>query len=218
MMSCQRKLPWWNVAVIALAGMSLSSCGPQPVSGPAEHASTDKLPAPEYSQEVRAVLEKKIQLVTSLAADAVVVDTVRKANRANEPMSDKDIAKLEKQWSASPQMNELAKSLVINECAQRLIDFQEQHDGFPEIFVTDARGLIAAATNRTSDYLQADEPWWNETFNAGKGKSHYGAIEYDESAYSESIPLYVPIIDPQTSKAIGVLKAVCDITAIKMEL
>ena len=78
--------------------------------------------------------------------------------------------------------------------------------------------LIAAATNRTSDYLQADEAWWSETFSAGQGKSHYGAIEYDDSAYSESIPLYVPIIDPQTSKVIGVLKAVCDITAIKMEL
>ena len=133
-------------------------------------------------------------------------------------MSDKDIAELERQWSASPQMNELAKSLVTNEGAQWLIDFQEQHDGFSEIFVTDTRGLIAAATNRTSDYLQADESWWVETFNTGKGKSHYGAIEYDESAYSESIPLYVPIIDPQTSRAIGVLKAVCDITAIKMEL
>lgn len=214
----QRRLPWWNVAVSVLAVLSLSSCGPQPAEEITEQLSPETTSALEYSAEVRAVLAKKTQLVAALAADAVVVDAVRDANRASEKMSDKDIAELERVWRASPQMNELAKSLVINECAQRLIDFQEQHDGFPEIFVTDARGLIAAATNRTSDYLQADEPWWNETFNAGKGKSHYGAIEYDESAYSESIPLYVPIIDPQTSTAIGVLKAVCDITAIKMEL
>lgn len=218
MKDTQRKVPCWIVAVILLGVLSLSSCGQQPAGEPAGRASTDALPALEYSQEVRAVLEKKIRLVESLVADALVVESVRNANRASEPMSDTDIAELERQWGASPQMNELAKSLVTNECAQRLIDFQEQHDGFPEIFVTDARGLVAAATNRTSDYLQADEAWWNETFNAGKGQSHYGAIEYDDSAYSESIPLYVPIIDPQTAKAIGVLKAVCDITAIKMEL
>ena len=73
-------------------------------------------------------------------------------------------------------------------------------------------------TNKTSDYYQADEAWWTETYANGLGKSLFGAIEYDESALAEAIPIYVPITDPDTGSAIGVMKAVCDITAIKMEL
>ena len=75
-----------------------------------------------------------------------------------------------------------------------------------------------AESNKTSDYLQADESWWTKAFAGGSGDTHHGAIEYDESARSEAISLYVPVIDPDTRQAIGVIKAVCDITAIKMEL
>ena len=95
---------------------------------------------------------------------------------------------------------------------------QEAHDAFPEIFVTDRYGLIVAETNKTSDYLQADESWWTKAFADGSGYTHHGAIEYDESDRFEAISLYVPVMDPETQQAIGVMKAVCDITAIKMEL
>ena len=98
------------------------------------------------------------------------------------------------------------------------MDFQEAHDGFPEIFVTDRHGLIVAQTNKTSDYNQADEDWWTRTFGDGAGQTHHGPIEYDESAQAEAISIYVPVVDPGSKKTIGVMKAVCDITAIKMEL
>ena len=62
------------------------------------------------------------------------------------------------------------------------------------------------------------EDWWKEAYNQGMGKSYYGEIEYDDSARAEAISLYTPIMEPETGKAIGVMKAVCDITAIKMEL
>ena len=84
--------------------------------------------------------------------------------------------------------------------------------------VTDKRGLICGETNKTTDYYQADEQWWITAYNLGKGKSYYGGIEYDESAMAEVISIYVPVIDPGINKAIGVIKAACDITAIKMEL
>ena len=73
-------------------------------------------------------------------------------------------------------------------------------------------------TNKTSDYYQADEDWWIQSYNEGQGKTFHGAIEYDESAKAEAIPLYMPIMDPDTNKAIGVMKVIIDITAIKMEL
>lgn len=157
-------------------------------------------------------------MVEELAAHPVVVAAVRTENREHQDMKEGDILDLDRRWRAGDGSDELAKSVLANECARNLMDFQDEHDGFPEIFVTDVKGLVVAATNRTSDYLQADEAWWETAYNEGRGKSYYGAIDYDDSACSESISLYVPVIDPDSAKVIGVLKAVCDITAIKMEL
>ncbi len=110
------------------------------------------------------------------------------------------------------------KPCLTNPCAKVLVGFQETNKGFSEVFVTDGRGLVVAATNKTSDYLQADEAWWTDTFAGGRGKARHGEIEYDPSARSEAISLYAPVIDPETKQAVGVIKAVCDLTAIKMEL
>jgi hypothetical protein len=73
-------------------------------------------------------------------------------------------------------------------------------------------------TNKTSDYYQADEDWWVRAFAGDQGHFYYDEIEYDESAMSEAIPVYIPVIDPQTQKAIGVIKAVVDLVTIRMEL
>jgi len=112
----------------------------------------------------------------------------------------------------------LVKELMTNDCARVLAEFQDNHSGFPEVFVTDKRGLLVATTNKTSDYYQADEPWWTEAYNEGKGKAFHGRIEYDDSAGYEAISMYAPIKDPQTDELIGVVKAVCNVTAIKLEL
>jgi hypothetical protein len=133
-------------------------------------------------------------------------------------LSTDDIRRLDDQWQQTEGIDDFIKSMITNPCAQYLVDYQDEHDAFPEIFVTDENGLIVAETNKTSDYLQADEAWWQKAFAEGEGHVHHGPIEYDESARSEAISLYVPVRDPDTNKAIGVVKAVCDITAIKMEL
>ena len=112
----------------------------------------------------------------------------------------------------------MVKELLTNACAEHLIAFQDAHDGYPEIFVADAQGVNACMTNRTSDYYQADEDWWVQGYGDGRGKTFYGEIEFDQSAMSESIPVLLPIRDPQTAQAIGVMKVIVDITAIKREL
>jgi len=79
---------------------------------------------------------------------------------------------------------------------------------------------ISNSNNRDfnlSEILETDKKW-QETESLDDFIKFYGEIEYDESALAESIPIYIPVIDPGINKAIGVIKAVCDITAIKMEL
>jgi len=171
-----------------------------------------------FSKEIERVLTKKIELLRGLAQGPLVIEKVRISNKKNRKLSLTEILIADEKWKSAKGMDDFIKSLLTNQCSQRLIDFQEEYDEFPEIFVTDAKGLIVGETNKTSDYYQADEQWWSEAYKGGKGKTFYGEIEYDESAMAESIPIYIPIMESGNKKVIGIIKAVCDITAIKMEL
>lgn len=173
---------------------------------------------PGFSKELRQVLENKIELLENIVKNPRIIEKVRSSNSNNSDLNLSEILEIDKKWRETEGIDDFIKSLLTNESAQYLIDFQEEHDEFVEIFITDKKGLIVGETNKTSDYYQADEQWWVKSYNQGTGNTYYGKIEYDESAIAESIPIYVPVIDPDINKAIGVIKAICDITAIKMEL
>jgi hypothetical protein len=173
----------------------------------------------EFSSEVRNVLEQRVAVLKKdLAENPIVTRETRISNEKNKNLSLSEIKRLDEQWMTAKGMDEFSKGFMNNECAQQLVQFQEAHRGYPEIFVSDAYGLIVGSTNKTSDYYQADEEWWVKGLAEGQGYTFYGEIEYDESAMAESIPVYVPVMDPDTKEAIGVIKAIVDITAIKMEL
>lgn len=173
----------------------------------------------EFSGVVEAVLDQRTALLTrGLLADPVVQQAVRGSNERNKALPMFDILQLDAKWRSAEGLNDFIKGFLTNACAERLIAFQEAHEGFSEIFIADARGLVVAETNKTSDYYQADEDWWVQAYHGGRGRAFHGDIEYDESAMSEAIAVYVPVMDPQTRQAIGVLKAVIDLTSIKREL
>ncbi|MCM8794371.1 MAG: hypothetical protein NC819_00990 [Candidatus Omnitrophica bacterium] len=169
-----------------------------------------------FSDEVKDLIEQKLAMIREMAKNPLVIQAAEESNQKNFGLTLPDILALNAQWVASEESSPFIKPYLLNPCAQFLVDFQEKHEEFPEIFITDNRGLNVAQTNRTSDFYQADEKWWVDAYNGGQGRSFYGPIEYDESAFSEVIPLYAPIIQPESGKAIGVIKALCDITAIKM--
>jgi len=170
------------------------------------------------SQEVEKILFKKITLIQDLAGDSTIICLIREANRKNQKISIEEIKKLDDAWIQAAGINEFIKSHLTNKCAQLLVDFQETHDEFTEIFITDKKGLNVGQTNKTTDYYQADEEWWIRAYNNGIGKSYHGDSEYDESSKTECVAVYVPVMDPEINEAIGIVKAVCDITSIKLEL
>lgn len=171
-----------------------------------------------FSKELKQLLGKKIELLKNLATNPQIIEIIKRFNEKNQEISISDILKDDKKWKETKGIDDFIKPFIINECAQFLIEFQEQYDEFPEIFITDENGLIVGETNKTSDYYQADEQWWIKAYNNGIGRIYFGKIEYDESAHAEAISIYIPVMDFQYNKAIGVIKAVCDITALKMEL
>lgn len=168
--------------------------------------------------EVERVLTQKSLLVEDLLRDPVIIDAVRATNQAHIDISLEQIIELDQRWRSSDGVDDFIRPFLTNEAALRLIKFQEDYPGFSEIFVTDEHGMNVGQTNKTTDYYQADEDWWVGGYNGGAGKVFHGPIEFDESAQAEAISLYIPVIDPENGRAIGVAKAVLNILAIKLEL
>jgi hypothetical protein len=170
------------------------------------------------SQKVKQVLDQKIELLNQFAQDAKIVGYVADSNNKNRELTQPEILILDEKWQKTEEMDDFIMSFITNDCAQYLMDFQDAHDEFPEIFLTDEKGLIVGESNKTSDYYQADEQWWLDAYDQGRGRSYHGQIEYDQSALTEAISIYAPVMDPESKRAVGVLKAVCDITSLKMEI
>jgi len=169
----------------------------------------------ELSPEVEKVVGKKLSLIENLATNDVIVSETLSQSIKNATLTTKQIEKLDEDWLTN--RGGFVDGYLTNKVAFELLEFQELNPGFPEIFVTDSKGLNVGQTNKTSDYYQADEKWWIDAYADGVGKSYHGDIEYDESAQSESVSLYVPVIGSE-GKVVGIIKAVMDIRAIEREL
>ena len=43
---------------------------------------------------------------------------------------------------------------------------------------------LSSASNKTTDFYQADETWWQAAFAGGSGKDFLGEVELDKSRYT----------------------------------
>ena len=104
--------------------------------------------------------------------------------------------------------------------AEFLKNLQQQTNPnqFKEIFLTDQRGYVVAATGKTSDFDQgpADDPpfgekWWAAAKEKGE---HIGDIDFDESAEVYSVDVNMSI-ETDDNQYVGVLKVVYSVENIR---
>ena len=95
---------------------------------------------------------------------------------------------------------------------------QTNPNQFKEIFLTDLRGYVVAATDKTSDFDQGpgdDPPFGEKWWAAAKEKGeHIGEIGFDESAgvYSVDVNMSVKADDDET---VGIMKVVYSVENIQ---
>lgn len=168
--------------------------------------------------EVEAVLSKESGKLKTITNDSAIIAEVKAANDTDKNKTFADITALDETWIASKTVTPAIEPYLKNTTALSLLAFQKTNPNFKEIFIADAYGLNVGETNKTSDFYQADEAWWVNTMASGAGKILHGKIEFDQSAQTEAISIYLPIIDPASGKAIGVLKGVLNLSSIKGSL
>ena len=131
------------------------------------------------------------------------------------PEVEAHISKMDEEWVSQPRhvITPFMRSLIGNHLSQTLredfMEFYEQEYGYKvylELFVTNKYGANVAQTNKTSDFRQYDEDWWQR---AKKQGFYIGGVEYDESAASQGITLALRIDDAHGA-FIGILKTIVD--------
>ncbi|WP_157966533.1 hypothetical protein [Fastidiosibacter lacustris] len=168
----------------------------------------------EYAHELRAHLDVRVEQLQLLFSSKRILQTLEYANQhlseegflspVHYQALDQDMQKSRDTYNV--------QLLLYNACAIKIKQFQAEHPAFAEIFITNLVGMNVCQTNMTTDFYQADEDWWKNSYNNGKGKLLYGEIEYDTSAAEIVVPIYMPIYDSHI--LIGIAKVLVSVNSI----
>src|SRR6266513_4367120 len=136
----------------------------------------------------------------ALAGSPAVVRAALEASQAalRQRLPQLDIPTLERMFN---QRRELGGD---PDLAAYLRGYVERSD-VAELFFTDSHGYNVLTSDRTSDFVQSDEDWWQQAFAKG---AFEGEPKYDSSAAAVSLEYDVAIRAPGRARPVGVLKAV----------
>ena len=156
--------------------------------------------------EVGQKIEREADILRTLAFDKAIQDAAQVASRSNT-LSQAEIEQLDQEWQAADSADNNADPLVArvlnNRLSSDLRRFQKDFPQHVEIFATDAQGVSIASTNRTSDYYQADEEWWQVAFEKGL---FIGQPEYDDSSKTIAINMATVIRADESDNIVGILR------------
>jgi len=168
-----------------------------------EPSSTESHSSPTSSEQVMAIIEKKVIDLQWLASHPKIINAVRAQNDVE--LSQKDIEQRDSKWQTTDDNDEFKLSLQSSDAGSFLRHIVNSGKVYSEIFVTDKRGANVAAFPATSDYYQADEEKWQKAFSGGEGQLYVGPAQYDDSTKVKAVQVSLPVLS--NDEVIGVLIA-----------
>ena len=159
------------------------------------------------------LFSEQINVLTALSLSDVLLQGVEADNQNYQGSASAiqiELDAKDARWRAADAANNDNDSLVrehlTNSVAQELVVFQKAFPNHAEVFITDVYGGLAGTTNRTSDYYQADEAWWQSAYNDGQGAIYISPPEFDESANALGVQIALPLRNRDTGEIIGILR------------
>ena len=178
--------------------------------------------ARSLGQTIGDQLVAQVDILSILGASPDIIKEVEHANATYSGLDSAtiqaNIDQLDQQWiAANNDSNPLIRSRLDNLLSSRLRDFRNFNLDHVEVFITDKYGALIAATNRTSDYNQNDETWWQESHNNGQGAMYIGQLEYEQSSGNMASAIAIPIYD-NAHRLIGILHSTYRVNALAYTL
>ncbi|MDP6545630.1 MAG: response regulator [Phycisphaerae bacterium] len=179
--------------------------------------------AREMLARIDASIYARIEQLRAYAEQLAEAPTLIASNRKFEGLDDRKeyIAEKDRAWQAAQKgrITPFMADLINNQLSQGIRRGLEQkgfyrvhlgYELFSEVFVTNKYGANVAQTQKTSDYYQGDEVWWQEARTHGL---YVADVQYDKSAEVYSTDICVRVEDKEGS-FLGVLKAVVNLEAV----
>ncbi|MBI4378555.1 MAG: PAS domain S-box protein [Nitrospinae bacterium] len=175
--------------------------------------------AKETADKIQIIVNREIGDAQSLALSPYIRAAVLKSNKRYEGKEYRgiqtEIDEIQQQWTLHKDNDELVDRHLLNELTDYLKDYiRRETKAYGSILITDIRGAVISATNKTADYYQGNKNWWQVTFNRGKGKVFVSGIDDDAAVQTFSVSIAVPIMSKNGEGAIGVLKMIHDVNDI----
>ena len=213
----QKLLIGLALALVPLSAVGLYSITQTDKSLEKTIGSHFKTIADTTAAEIAQYIHDRVVDVGQIANDPAVTSAVVASNRSYRGVSDDAVAskfqRLDKIWNtpaASPFVEE-----ILSSPASRLLRRHRDLDlRFLRITVSDERGATVAATHKTLDYAQADEKYWLNIYAQGRGAISLTDVLYDEVTKSNYIGVGVPVLEENSSRFIGTVDALVDISTL----
>ena len=162
------------------------------------------------SKTLATFLRDAFRTVDLVTANSEVVEALKVGNEQAESqqLTQKSIEDLEKQFATT-------KSLNTNESLNQYLQKVVRYSSIVEIFFTERNGFNVAFSNLTSDFVQNDESWWQNSLSGRRTIEGFG---FDESADSNVIEIAEAIRDPSTGEFLGVTKAAISVKTLNADI
>jgi hypothetical protein len=147
--------------------------------------------------------------------DAALLGRVPDLRRAaaagnDQPFDQGRVAELDGQWIADGAATAERLGILTTPASQFLADLVANDSAYREVLVTDRHGRLVAASGITSDFFQADEAWWYQAWDNGRGRVRVSDVGRDESAQVYAFEIAVPVHAPGSDALAGIMKIVAD--------
>lgn len=170
-----------------------------------------KLMAVNSGGSLGSVVQVQVQKLHDWIHLSDAADLTAAISAANAKAGLPDAASIEERWTSTSEEDPLIRNILENALSSRIRKFQSINPLFAEVLVTDREGRLIAASNKTSDYIQSDESWWQKNIVAKIDTALVEGIHYDESARVFSLDVSMAIrTDSPGQEIVGVIKGVID--------
>lgn len=177
------------------------------------------------AEHLAADIRNKIDLEARQLSDWIVFSDLGQKSSSleglpnstvDDPEFVKQMTKVEENWPDLTADNPLVADILNpeNPLTSQIHAYLARHPLVVEILVTDKLGRLIAASNKSSDYWQADEQWWQQGISLPEGKTWAEGINLDKSAGVLSLDIAIPLRPAPDKPPEGVLKAVLDASSL----
>ena len=165
-----------------------------------------------YAKTILEFLDEKIITMRTLANNEQVQNEISYSNQEFDSLSEPDalINQREAEWLRNPKtITPFMESLMNNDAAmivKAIIEYSKDDIApIQSISITNAYGVNAILTEKTSDYIQGDKKWWNEAKKQGVHIMSGTNSDEPQRVYTAVVAL---TINDSEGNFVGVIKAI----------